>query len=621
MTLHGYCGRILTVDLSTATFSTTPLDPHMARAYLGASGLGARLYYDLTIARGLQPDALDPVNPLIVMTGPLQGSTLPGSGRFAVCARSPLTGLWGESNCGADFGPTLKFAGYDGIVVTGQSPEPCVLWIDGDNVALRPAGTLWGKDTYDTTDALVAEGGKGAKVLCIGPAGEKQVRYASLVCQKGDLAGRTGMGAVAGAKRLKAIVVRGDTRPTLADPAALAALRRDIQGKIREMVTLQSFKSFGTAGGLYYSSMVGDLAAKNWQLGVADDSAVLGLDGTTMADTILTGSGACYACPVACKRKVAVKDGPFATPSGPGPEYETVASFGLLCMNNDLAAVARANELCNRLGMDTISCGSTIAFAIEATERGLLRSDLTWGDAAAMLNMIECVGLRQGLGDLLAEGVRRVAQQLGLPADVDWAPHVKGLEIPMHDPRAFHGMAVGYATTPRGANHNGANIYIEMGSAVYPEIGLDGELSTRGADGKARLSALSQFIGGVYDALTLCFFDGWAYTVPDLCRAVTSVVGGVYSVDDLMQCGERLWALKRCINTLLGAKAGDDRLPARFLTPHSDGPTAGEAPDLATMLKDFYALCDLDARGCPSAARLASLGLQDVARLVHANPA
>jgi aldehyde:ferredoxin oxidoreductase len=615
--MHGYCQQLLHVDLTSRTITTLPLDEGQARLFIGASGLAARLYVDLALAAGARPQPLGPDNPLIVLTGPLQATSFPGSGRFSVAARSPLTGLWGEANCGGDFGPFLKYAGFDGVICTGEASEPLLLWIEDGRAELQPAAGLWGQDTYETADELWRQGGKGTKVLCIGPAGERGVRYAAIVSDKGDVAGRTGLGAVMGAKKLKAIVARGSRQITVADLPAYQALRSKVQHKIRDMATLQGFKSFGTAGGLYYSSMVGDVAARNWQSADVDEQMLLGLDGTTMADTILTGNDACYACPVACKRRVAVSDGPFATPEGPGPEYETVAAFGLLSMNGDLQAVAKANELCNRLGLDTISCGATIAFVMEATERGLIDSGLPWGDAAAIVGMVEKIGRREGLGDVLAEGVLRVAERIGVAPDADWLPHVKGLEVPMHDPRAFHGIAVGYATTPRGANHNGANVYAEMGSVVYPEVGLDGDLTERKTEGKAYLSAMSQYIGGIVDALTLCFFDGWAYTLDDMAQALNSVTGLSYDVEELMRCGERIWALKRSINTLFGATAGDDRLPRRFLTPLNEGPTAGTAPDFAAMLREFYSLTGLDKEGRVTRDRLDSLGMPDIAAFVH----
>ncbi len=615
--MNGYAARLLHVDLTAGQMRVIALDAAHARNYIGASGLGARLFFDLTLARRVVPAPLGPDNPLLVMTGPLQGTSLPGSGRFVVCARSPLSGLWGESNCGGDFGPVLKFAGFDGIVITGTAKRPTTLWIENGEAELRPAADLWGKDTYETTDLLHAQEGKGTKALCIGPAGENLVRFASIVCDKGAIAGRTGMGAVMGAKRLKAIAVRGKDKVAIADPVSLKALRRRIQAKIEETVTLQSLKGFGTAASVYYNSLIGDICAKNWQQGTFDDAALLGLDGTTMTDTILKDDDSCYACPVRCKRVVEVAEGPFAMTKGPGPEYETVQAFGPLCMNADLNAVAKANDLCNRYGLDTISCGAVIAFATEATERGLLQTDLAWGNGEAMAHMVRSIARREGTGDLLAEGVQRAAAALGVP-HADWVPHVKGLEVPMHDPRTYHGLAVGYATCPRGANHNGANVYVEMGSVIYPELNLNGDYVPRESAGKAYLSVMSQTIGGILDALTLCMFDAWAYSLPDLVTALNSVTGFGFDMPELLRTGERLWALKRSISCLLGATAADDRLPKRLLTALADGPTAGTAPALDVMLKEFYALCDLDAQGRPSAARLESLGLADVARLLHA---
>jgi aldehyde:ferredoxin oxidoreductase len=614
--MAGYIGKLLQVDLTSGAIGVQPLDPAFARPYIGASGLAARLYFDMTLARGLQAEPFSPHNPLLIMTGPLQGTTLPGSGRFSVCSRSPLTTFWGESNCGGDMGPFLKFAGFDGIVITGAAAVPSVLWIEDGHAELCPAAGLWGKDTYETADALGAAGGKGAKVFCIGPAGENLVRYAAILSDKKAAAGRTGMGAVMGSKKLKAIVVRGSGKVTIANPEPFKALRRAVQAKIHDNLPLQGFKSFGTAGSIYYNSLVGDIAARNWQQGTFDDSALLALDGTTLADTILTGSSACYACPVVCKREVEVTDGGVTRAKGAGPEYETIMGFGPMLMNSDLKATAAANELCNRLGLDTISCSATIAFATEATERGLLPSDLKWAETEPMLAMIGKIAQRTGPGDLLAEGVKRAAVRLGVAADADWVPHVKGSELPMHDPRCYYGVGLGYATSPRGANHNAANVYIELGSAIYPEMGLDGDLSSRRTEGKAFLSAMSQRLGCVVDALTLCFFDSWGYTLEEMCQALNCVAGFDYDVAELARSGERLWALKRSISNLLGATAADDRLPGRLLTPLADGPTAGSAPDLPAMLREFYEICDIDEKGRVSRERLESLGLGDVAALL-----
>jgi len=610
--MPGYMGRLLAVNLSDGRAQATSLNPTDSRDYIGASGLAARLYFDRVLAGGSAPEPFDPANPLYVITGPLAGVSLPGSSRFCIASRSPLTGIWGEASCGGYFAPALKSAGYDGIVITGAAPRPVYLLIAGDRVELIPADDLWGQDTYTTSDRLRARHGETMRTLAIGPAGENRVRFAAVMNDKADTAGRTGMGAVFGAKNLKAIVAGGQQKVTVADPAALAALRRELLAQIKENMTLQTFRAFGTAGSVYYGSSMGDLPIKNWQEGTWEEEKILALDGTTMADTILTHTGTCHSCPVACKREIEVTETPFAVPKGPGPEYETVAALGSLCLNNDLAAVAKANELCNRYGMDTISCGSVIAFAIEATEARLLTSDLAWGDAAALIRTVEAIAYRRGIGDLLAEGVRRAAATLG-PAAADMAIHVKGLEVPMHDPRAYHGIGLGYATGVRGACHNAGNVYIEIGSALYPEVGINDILPGQSSTGKAFYSARGQDMSALINAMSLCFFNSAAYSVTQMAQALTVVTGTAYTVEDVARTGERLWFLKRGIGCLLGATAADDVLPRRLQRALNDGPAAGSIPDLELLLREFYALRDLDASGRPGRERLVSLGLGDLA--------
>jgi aldehyde:ferredoxin oxidoreductase len=608
--MDGYTGRLLAVDLGTGDLRPLALDPAMAREYVGGSGLAARLYLDrLTVP---PPDALDGANPLIIMTGPVAGHQLPGSSRFAVCARSPLTGLWGESSCGGFFAPALKAAGYDGIIVTGAAEHPVYLLIQEGKPELRAAQDLWGLDTYAVDDELKARHGALARTLSIGMAGEKLVRFAAAVHDKGHVAGRTGMGAVMGSKRLKAVVALGKGRTAAADPAGITAIRGEVLARQADSLAAQTFHAFGTAGSLYVGTMMGDVPFQNWRTGVWDDDAIQALDGTAMEATILTGTPTCHSCSIACKRQVAVTDGPYLVPEGPGPEYETVAAFGTMLLNGDLKSVAKANELCNRLGLDAISCGATIAFATEATEKGLLASELAWGDAPAALRAVEAIANRQGIGDLLAEGSQRVAARLGKGAE-ELAVTVKGLEMAMHSPRAYHGLGVGYATAPRGACHNAANVYVLMGSVIYPELDLGGPFVEQSSEGKAAVSARGQDFACIQNAAAFCMLNNMNYTAPQVARALEAVTGLPFSVEELIQTGERLWQLKHGINLLLGATASADRLPERLLQPLEDGPAAGSVPDMKLMLGEFYAQRRLDGAGRPDALRLRTLGLADLA--------
>ncbi len=608
--MNGYVGKLLAVDLSSGELQSLALDPAVARQYIGGSGLAARLFLDRLTAP--PPDAFDSANPLIIMTGPVAGHQLPGSSRFAVCARSPLTDLWGESSCGGYFAPALKAAGYDGIIVTGAAAHPVYLLVQDGKAELRAADGLWGMDTYAVDDALKAAHGALARTLSIGAAGEKLVRFAAAVHDKGHVAGRTGMGAVMGSKRLKAVVALGKGRTAAADPASITTIRGEVLARQADSLAAQTFHAFGTAGSLYVGTMMGDVPFQNWRTGGWDDDAIQGLDGTAMEATILTGTPTCHSCSIACKRQVAVTDGPYRVPEGPGPEYETVAAFGTMLLNADLKSVAKANEMCNRLGLDAISAGATIAFATEATEKGLLATDLSWGDAPAVLRAVEAIANRMGIGDLLAEGSWRVAARLGKDAE-GLAVTVKGLEMAMHSPRAYHGLGIGYATAPRGACHNAANVYVLMGSVIYPELDLEGQFTEQSSEGKAAVSAKAQDFACIQNAASFCMLNNMNYTAPQVARALAAVTGFPFTVAELIQTGERLWQLKHGINLLLGANAEADRLPERLMQPLEDGPAAGSVPDMALMLQEFYAQRGLDATGHPDRSRLRTLGLEDLA--------
>ncbi len=616
--MYGYVGRLLEIDLSSRATREINLDPELARAYIGGSGLAARLYLD-RLGAPPHPGPLDPAAPLIVMTGPVAGHLLPGTSRFAICGRSPQSGFWGEASCGGFFAPALKAAGYDGLIIVGAAAAPVYLLVENGTAELRDAAELWGSDTYATHDALTARHGAAARTLSIGQAGENLVRYAAIVHDKGHVAGRTGMGAVMGSKRLKAIVALGRGKPPVAAPPALKPLREAVLAKQGENLTSQTIQAYGTDGAMYVGSLMGDVPFRNWSMGEWDDAAIQALDGATMAETILTGSGTCHSCSVACKREVAVSDGPHPVAQGPGPEYETVAAFGSLALVSDLKAIAAANERCNRYGLDTISCGATIAFAIEAVERGLLDefassgaisslSALTWGNSAAILEMVDAIATRRGLGDLLAEGSAAAAARLG-PAAAEFDVTVKGLELAMHSPRAYHGLAIGYATAPRGACHNAANVYLMMGGVLYPELGIEEGLPEQSSEGKAFLSAVGQDVACVQNAASFCMLNSLNLSVTELVEALAAITGFPYTLEEISQIGQRLWQLKHGINLLLGATAADDRLPPRLLQPLADGPTAGSVPDMALMLREFYALRDLDATGRPARGRLERVGL------------
>ncbi|RJP73107.1 MAG: aldehyde ferredoxin oxidoreductase [Candidatus Abyssobacteria bacterium SURF_17] len=611
-------GKLLEVDLSSGKISTRQLNEKILHDYIGGSGLAARLFVEDAVP--LTCDPLGPENILYILTGPLTGSGLPATPRFSVAAKSPLTGIWGEANSGGYFGPALKFAGWDGIVVRGQSKKPVMLVIEDQKVELKDASDLWGKDTYETADALAQrfEGKPAARMLSIGPAGENLVKFAAVCDGKHDYAGRTGLGAVMGSKKLKAIVVRGSGKLTAADPAAFAEVRKAVTEKVNEGMFTMALKAMGTNAGMVMGMNMGDVPTKNWSLG-EDQACASELSSDVMNEKYLTKNSACYGCPIGCKRNVKVDEGPYKMEPGAGPEYETMASFGTMCQICNQAAVNKINELCNRLGVDTISCGCTIAFAIDCYEAGILTDKdtagvkLTWGNADAVIEMIKKIAKREGLGNLLAEGSRAAGKKIGKNAS-DFAVEVKGLEAPMHDPRAFHGLGLAYAMSIRGACHlSHLDLFAEQGGVVLPEVGIEGGYMGQTSEGKAKLVWITENLASVLQSTGMCYFGAASVDFNDMAKMLNTAAGRNYTVEDLLKMGERIWLLKRSLNNLMGITIEDDRLPKKILTPTKEGGNAGSVPDIETMMKEYYEIRGLDLKGKPKKEKLAAVGLSDMA--------
>lgn len=614
--MKGYKGKLLEVNLAIGAIGHSMLKQEILRKFIGGGGLAAKLFLDR-----VSPD-VDPLsgeNVLFIMTGPLAGTNLPGTSRFCVCAKSPLTQIWGEANCGGNFAPQLKFAGYDGIAIEGASDKPVYLFIDDDVVEIRDASELWGKDIYETTDILREQLRGKVTVLAIGPAGENLVRYACIINDKHNAAGRCGLGTVMGAKKLKAIAVRGTGKVEPAHQSDLTKVRERVREKVNASVVTLAFRGFGTDAGMVVDALRGDVPGKNWSWG--DNLAVATkIGGEVLAEKYIVRSHACHACPVACKHVVRVKEPPYMVEEGPGPEYETCASFGTLLVNDNLAAIIKANEACNRYGLDTMSCGATIAFAIECFEHGLIGKkdtdgiELKWGDMDAILKMIDKTARREGFGNILAEGSRRAAQRIGKNAH-DYTVEVKGLELPLHDPRGGgHGQGLAYAVSPIGASHNQHLAHdIEANVISFPEIGLPGGYEATRSEGKAEVTVICENGGMVRNSAIVCYFVLYSINMDDVVDMLNATTGFDYNLKEWMECGERIWLLKRGLNNLMGARAADDRLPKRILTPLKEGPAAGSVPDLELMLKEYYKLRALDAEGRPTRDKLLSLGLSELA--------
>lgn len=611
---NGYAGKFLQIDLTDGVCSTFTLPEERLKKFIGGSCLAASLYLE---RYNINADPLSPENPLMVMNGPLVGSGFVGSSRFAMIAKSPQTGIWGEAACGGNFGPELKRCGFDGIIITGKSLHPVTLSITNNEAKLLSAGDLWGKDIYETTNLLkVAD--KNVKVMAIGPAGENLVNFAAVSNDKAHFIGRTGLGAVMGSKNLKAITARGNQAVGKFDDVAYKEIFKKAIQEIKESAFAESMHQMGSDAMMDLGMMTGDVPIKNWTIG-EDFELASKLSGPTMCETYLTKTHACANCPVACKRVVAVKDGPYMTEEGPGPEYETCGTFGTLIMNDNLAAVIKANEMCNRYGMDTISAGATIAMAMELYEQGNIDQqktdnlDLTWGNMNTVLALLKKIAYRDGFGNILADGSLKAAPRLGATT-LDAVVHVKGLELPMHDPRGFHGMGLAYMMSNRGACHmQHASMGMEQGMISWPQLfDMKEDYEGKTSQGKAILVFNSENYGILGNSLSICHYVMYCLKPETIRDAFNAITGFNFTFKDLLECGARDWTLKRGINNLLGITVKDDVLPKKILTALNEGAGAGSVPDMQLLRNEYYAIRGLTPDGIVSEEKLRELGLPEL---------
>jgi aldehyde:ferredoxin oxidoreductase len=609
--MFGYMGKILRVDLSEQTVIVEKVSQELVKKYIGGSGLAAKYLYDETNA---ETNPLGPENLLIFMTGPFCGTFVPTSGRHAVVTKSPLTGIFAESDVGGTWGYVFKSTGNDGLIIKGRADKPAYLYLDEDLVEIRDASALWGKDTFATYDALKSKYGKKAEVTCIGQAGENLVKYAAIMTdgEDGRAAGRCGTGAVMGAKNLKAIVVKGTKRTEIFNETALRSSIKNAAPNVIEATA--AMKKYGTSGGVIGHESYGSFPLKNWLLGRWQEG-VEKISGQWMTETILTGVYHCKTCIIGCGRKIKITDGPYKGVSGAGPEYETLGTLGGMCLIDDLEALAYGSSLCNRYGLDTISTGAAIAFAMEAFEKNLITVQdtdgikLKFGNTDAMLMMIEKIAKREGFGKVLAEGVKNAAEIIGKGTS-EFAIHVKGLEPPAHDPRALHGVALSYATSNRGACHLAGFTHPFERVRCIPEIGYPEPHDRHRLEGKGKFVADLQNLMGVYDSIKLCKFIINGLSLTDFTDWINYVTGWEVSIGDVMEIGERIYNLKRQYNVKQGISRKDDTLPVRFLKEERTGQDlVVSLPDIATMLRDYYDYRGWDEDGIPLKAKLRQLGL------------
>ena len=594
--MNGWMGKILEVDLTTSTVSERPLDMEMARQYLGGRGLGARLLWD-EVGPGI--DSLSPQNVLIFTVGPLTGTGYQTSNRFSVSTLSPQTGTVLDANSGGFWGMQFKKTGYDGLIVRGRAEKPVYLEIKPDGVTFHDATALWGQRVMAVTKALGQNDNK-RNVLCIGPAGENLNRIAAIMNDGQRSLARGGPGAVMGSKNLKAIVVEGKDRPGIDDQERFKFLLYETRKLIRQSpLTSQALPEFGTVVMMNIVNSVGALPTRNHRETQFEGAEAI--SGETLTEKYLEKNASCWACPIACTRITRTEK-----VEGEGPEFETCWAFGAECGCDDMEAIIEANYLCNELGMDTISAGSTIACAMELSELGLLDSDLRFGRADLLAQTVVEMGERRGLGAELADGSLRLATKYGRP---DLSMSVKGMEMPAYDPRGMQGQGLLYATSNRGGCHMRGNM---LGLEV---LGLPKLIDRFQVQGKSSYVILHQNVAAAIDSLVVCKFTNMAASEEYFARVLAAVSGMDFSTGELIRVGERVYNLERLYNNRQGFTRADDTLPPRLLNePSPDGPSKGWVSHLEPMLEEYYRSRGWDQQGVPKPRKLEDLGLAELAR-------
>lgn len=608
--MSGWTGKLLRVDLTSGTSTVEEIRQDWMQEYIGGRGLADRYLYeemDPTV------DPLSPENKMIFATGPLTGTSAPCGSRYMVVTKGALTNAITTSNSGGFWGPELKFAGYDMLILEGKAAKPSYLFIYDDRVELRDASHLWGKGVFHTEDTLRTETGiPGLRTACIGPAGENLVKFACIMNDKHRAAGRSGVGTVMGSKNLKAISVRGTGGVKVADPQAFLKAVWEMRSVMESNPGYAAFGELGTAATIDLTNSFGGLPTRNFLEGQFEEYE--NLNGNTIKDTRMVANKACFACTIACGRvcrlgensdKFMVNTHPQNWKiSGEGPEYEAAWALGADTGIGDLDAVLKANWLCNDLGMDPISMGATLAAGMELYENGVITDDqvempMKFGSEESLVRMVEATAYREGFGDELAEGAKLMGEKFKHP---EVFMGVKGQEFPAYDPRGFQGMGVAYATCNRGACHL---------RAWTPAVETSGEMDPHVPEGKSEWVVVEQNKSTSHDATGLCLFTGFAGGGLEAFVPVTKAATGMdYSMDDFMKIGEKTWNLERLWNLKAGLTKADDNLPKRLLNDaHKAGPSAGVTVNLDAMLPVYYEERGWDAEGVPSQEKLAELGL------------
>ncbi|MBA7465986.1 putative oxidoreductase YdhV [subsurface metagenome] len=612
---RGYMGKILMVDLSRNELKDEVLDEKLGRQFIGGYGIGARIIFSRQKA-GVDP--LGPDNTFGILTGPFTGTPALSGTRYTVVGKSPLTGGWGDANSGGYFGAHLKFAGYDAVFFTGISEKPVYLFINNGKAELRDAAHIWGKDTRQTEDVLKSELGKSVEVACIGQSGEN-LSLISAVLNRGRTAARSGLGAVLGSKRLKAVAVKGNMKVPLADETRANELRRKYLGELGGHVGW--LKEFGTPFLTIPGVQSGDSPVKNWGgVGVIDFPNPEPIGAKSVIER-RSKRFACYLCPIACGGYMKEGTGEYKYEAGSRrPEYETIAMFGTNCLNSNIESIIKANDICDRYGLDTISAGATIAFAIECFENGLITKadtdgiEMTWGNHKAIIAMTEKLARREGFGAVLADGVKVAAEKIGKGAD-KYAMHIQGQELPAHDPKhAFH-YATSYRLDPTPGRHF---VGSELSEAPAHPSGLLPRFDHRSFAGRGEARKIGSNFHHALVCSGMCLFVYWAFpSVDPIAEFMSAVTGWDVTNDELLKTGERISNIRQAFNVREGLNPLQFKVPDRVLgrPPQTEGPLAGVTIDEDTLDKEYLTAMDWDLKTAkPSKKKLQELGLEDVAQ-------
>ncbi|HEY48868.1 MAG TPA: aldehyde ferredoxin oxidoreductase family protein [Dehalococcoidia bacterium] len=620
--MFGYMGKILRVDLTSGKIEEQALDEKMAQKYIGGSGLAARIIYD-EVGPGVEP--FSPDNSLVFAVGPYQGTGIPLSSRYEVATRSPLTGIWAEASSGGWVGPFLKRAGYDAIVIKGKAQKPVYLLVTDAGVEIKDASSLWGKDAYETEEKIRNElEDRDVRVACIGQGGENLVKFAGVMNDMGRTAGRSGVGAVMGSKNLKALAVKGKKTVSIADKGRLSKLIRGTAKLAKDGPVSVMYNKYGTAILLDIWESIGDVPFKYWARGDAKRGEcariAANIGGAKMQREILTKSYHCYGCPLGCGRLVKVTSPAKYAVEGHGAEYQSSAALGTLCMVDNMAAIAKANDMCNRYGIDTIETGSIIAFAMSCYEKGWIADsdtdgiDLEWGNADAVIAMVDKIGKREGLGDVLADGLIPAAQKIGHDS-INIVMHSKGQAFPMHDPRAFPGLAIAYGTSERGACHMHGIGWAEPVGFGFTSFHIGGKgVKKYSLEGQPLNTKVSQDLADVSDSLVQCKFTVMAFITPKTQAAMLSAITGQeFDVEELLMAGERMFNLKRLFNCRFGMIRKDDIIPEMVPVPVT-GNYVPKGEELEKAIDEYYELRGWTKDGIPTAAKIRELEIENVER-------